>query len=246
MKTSLKIVAASTLAAILFSIGCNKLDDVEQTGANLIFAFDILVNGEDFETGTVYDINGTAVSFDIVSYYVGGLVLKQGEAEISLQNNYLLASPGFRAGLNGTIAPVNITGVDFFIGVDSITNGQAEVDFIDRPSSDPLGLQDPDMHWNWNTGYKFLRVDGDADTDGDGIVDTGIAYHLGSDPLLKNFSFSTDIPLQVGENTLSFVLDLGSFFEGVDLSTELDTHTGNNLPLAQRLHDNLSTAVTVN
>jgi len=246
----MKYLIGTSLIALFFglmNLGCNKFDDIENTGSNLSLAFNVLVEGEDFEPGTVYEINGSTVTFDVVQYYLGGLQLRQANGfEINLQDQYLLIGPGGFANLNGLLQVSNITDVKFFIGVDSLTNRQSEVDFVDRPASDPLSLKDPSMHWNWNTGYKFLRIDGNADTDGDGIVDTGIAYHLGSDPFLKDFDFKTDIQMQEGNNTVSFVLDLAALFDGVDLSTELDTHTGNNLPLAQLLFDNLSTAMTVN
>jgi hypothetical protein len=131
------------------------------------------------------------------------------------------------------------------VGVDPVTNAQTEMDFTSRQPSDPLSIKDPDMHWNWMTGYKFLRVDGDADTDGDGTVDTGIAYHIGSDPFLKNYEISKTIPLKNGQNTMYFTLDLNIFFNGVDLSTELDTHTSNNIPLAERLAENMTTAISI-
>jgi hypothetical protein len=38
---------------------------------------------------------------------------------------------------------------------------------------------------------------------------------------------------------------LASFFNGVDLKTEIDTHTGNNLPLAEKLRDNLGSAISI-
>jgi hypothetical protein len=90
-----------------------------------------------------------------------------------------------------------------------------------------------------------LRVDGKVDIDGDGMVETPIAYHLGSDSMLKNFDLSTAKTLKSGENNLVVSFDLAAFFEGVDLKVELDTHTGNNLPLAQRLRDNLDSAITI-
>ncbi|NND04740.1 MAG: hypothetical protein HKN87_00045 [Saprospiraceae bacterium] len=228
------------------TISCNKFDDIEPAGNSLSFAFVFQVNGEDFEINTQYDIDGTAVSFDVLNYYLSGLYIQQANGlEINLQNEYLLAGPNGIVTLNGGVDVSNITKVKFFIGVDSVANNQTEVDFLDRPSIDPLSLQNPAMHWNWNTGYRFLRIDGNVDTDGNGTVDTGVAYHLGTDPFLKNFDFNTNIQIVEGANVVSFVLDLGVLFEGVDMSTELETHTVDNLPLAQRLFDNLSRAMTV-
>ena len=114
-------------------------------------------------------------------------------------------------------------------------------DFTTRAPSDPLAAQDYQMHWNWNTGYKFLRVDGRSDTDGDGVVDTDITYHIGSDPLLSNLNFALENLSE--EVTIEF--DLAKLFAGVDFTVDIDTHTGNNLPLAQKLVANYSTAFSI-
>ena len=228
------------------AISCNKFDDIEPTGNSLSFAFHFQVNGEDFEINTQYDINGTAVTFDVLRYYLSGLYMQQANGlEINLQDEYLLVGPNGMVTLNGGVDASNITRIKFFIGVDSVANNQSEADFLDRPSIDPLSLQNPSMHWNWNTGYKFLRIDGNVDTDGNGTIDTPIAYHLGTDQFLKNFDINTNIRMVEGANVVSFILDLGALFTGVDMSTERETHTGDNLALAQRLYDNLSIAMTV-
>lgn len=234
-----------SLLFILFS-ACNKDNNDVADVANVTFAFDMNINGQPIEYGTVYDLNGTAISFDIASFYVGGLELTLDNGSvIDFANNYLLADLGNSFNVNNSFEVAAIQKAKFFIGVDSVTNSQTEMDFTQRPTSDPLGIQDPSMHWNWNTGYKFLRVDGDVDTDGDGTVDTGVAYHLGSNALLKSFDMPLNIQLERGANTLYFSLDLQTLFNGVDVSTELDTHTGNNLPLAMRLHDNLGAAISL-
>ena len=246
MRKRLLYLCGLCLSGIL-TLSCNNDKDAEvPMSAQLIFAFDFNVAGEPLEFGTPYEINETVVSFEATNFYIGGLIMQQQNGvTISLDGQYLLAGLGNTATINTPLDISDITNVKFFVGVDSITNAQSEADFTSRPASDPLSIKDPDMHWNWMTGYKFIRVDGDADTDGDGEVDTGVAYHIGSDPFLKRYDINKILPLSSGQNTLYFTLDLAEFFNGVDLSTELDTHTSNNLPLAQRLFDNMSTAISV-
>lgn len=241
----------TTLLVMLIAIGiawsgCKKDEEPEPDPATLKFEFAFKVGGEDVAYGQTYNLNGTVVSFDVINYYLGGLVLTQANGlSINLEDQYILAGVGNSATLNGELELSDIIGAKFFIGVDPRTNSQTETDFTNRPAGDPLGLQDPAMHWNWNTGYKFLRIDGDADTDADGLVNEGIAYHLGSDPFLKNYDLAKTIAISSGENTLTFTLDVTQFFNGVDLSKELDTHTGNNLPLAEQLLANMTNAVSL-
>ena len=61
--------------------------------------------------------------------------------------------------------------------------------------------------------------------------------------MLKEIVQNTTIPIKAGENELKISFDLNAFFSGVDLAVQIDTHTGNNLPLAQLLHSNLESAI---
>ncbi len=239
-----RLLSLATMIALMM-LGCSK-DSDEPSRARLAFAFEFTVGEDALAFGQLYNVGGTAVTFSTANYYLGGLQLTQQNGTIiDLSDQYLLAGLNTAATLNEDLDISNIIHAKFFIGVDPTTNAQTETDFTSRPTSDPLGLQDPAMHWNWNTGYKFLRVDGDADTDGDGAVDTGIAYHIGSDPFLKSFDRPVRLELQGGDNTVTFALDLAQLLEGVDLSTEIDTHTSNDLPLAERISSNMEAAFTL-
>ncbi|MBX2817851.1 MAG: hypothetical protein KTR24_17730 [Saprospiraceae bacterium] len=233
------------VASIVLAIGCNKdSDDDGPDTASLVLDFSFKSGAEDVALGETYTINGTAIDFEAINYYVGGLKLTQENGNtVDIGNQYLLAGIGNTASLQGTLEISNFSDAVFFVGVDETTNAQTEADFTSRPPGDPLGIQDPAMHWNWMTGYKFLRIDGNVDVDGDGTTETPVAYHLGSAAMLKNLSFTETISISKGANTVTFELDLAKLFANVDLTTELDTHTGNNLPLAERLRDNLEQAL---
>ncbi len=239
----LKYYLAFVLVIIIGLLSCGG--DSDDGMATLNIDYNFKVGNESLEYGKTYTINGTAISFDAANFYVGGLKLTQeNNSVIDISASHLLAGLNNTGSIEGEFVTSDIMKVDFFVGVDPTTNAQEELDFTNRPASDPLSIQDPSMHWAWSTGYKFLRVDGDTDTDGDGMPDVGVAYHLGSDAMLKNLSFSKRIDIKDGSNTITIVFDLEQFFKGVDMVSELDTHTGNNLPLANRLKDNLSTAIS--
>ncbi len=225
--------------------GCKK-DAEEPTQAFLQFNLDFNVDGEALQFEREYQINGTTMTFSAVNYYMGGLKLTQANgAVIDLSSQYLLAGLGGGAVVNEPVAISNISNVQFFVGVDSITNAMTESDFTNRPTGDPLGMQNPSMHWSWSTGYRFLRVDGMTDTDGDGTPETQVEYHLGSNSMLKNINISPNIEIKAGENRIIFGFDLAKFLAGVDVTTELVTHVHGNLPLATKIRDNLTAALTV-
>ena len=238
-------IPATFLVILTLATGCKK-DADEPTVANLQLELDFNVSGEALEFNKDYTINGTKIRFSAARYYLGGLrITQENNAVIDFSTQYLLAEPGAGAIVNEPVAISNIKNVKYFVGVDSITNQMSESDFTNRPTGDPLGIQDPSMHWSWNTGYRFLRVDGMVDTDGDGTADTPVAYHLGNNPMLKNIDINTSILIQGGDNKLTFGFDLAQFFAGVDFPNELETHVGDNLPLATKLRDNLPAAMTV-
>lgn len=243
MKLFSTTVGLMLCLSIVF-IACDK--DEEPDMASLTLEFDFKVGEDDLSLGQEYTINGDKVNFEAVNYYIGGLQLTQANGVVvNLSNQYILAGLGNTATLDGQLEISDFVSAEFFIGVDETTNSQSEMDFTSRPVGDPLGIQDPAMHWNWMTGYKFLRIDGNVDTDGDDVLDTGVAYHLGSAPMLKEFNISKNLSIKGGANSIVFELDLLEVFTGVDLSEEIDTHTGNNLPLAQKIRDNLDGGLTL-
>lgn len=238
----IRIFLSTMLVSILF-LSCEEDSNSEEKF--LQFDFEFNVGSEAFEYGQNYTINDVTVNFEIAQFYIGGINLDTDNGTLAFPDQYLLAKPNSETFVSDEVSISSISKIDFFVGVDPIFNAQTETDFTERSADDPLGVQDPSMHWSWNSGYKFLRIDGEVDTDADGITDTSISYHLGTDALLKNVSIETEKTIDIGNNSLIFSFDLMSFFEGVDLVTELDTHTGNNLPLAQRLQENMGQSITI-
>lgn len=230
--------------AVLLMTSCK--DDTEFVeGGDVDFNIALKVADQDFKTGDVYTIGGTAVQFDMASFYIGGIKFTADDnTTTDVTDKYLLVnSSATNYPVIGDLKDGVYNKVDFFIGVNDTENAQTEEDFTTRSASDPLAVQDPAMHWNWNAGYKFLRIDGMVDTDGDGTPETANAFHIGSNPFRENLSFS--IPEKVDNNTLEFTFDLAELFSNVDLATELDTHTGNNPELARKIVDNYSKALNL-
>ena len=235
-----------SLIAIAFS-ACNN-DDEQPTPEDKVmagFEFDYVVNGEAYDTSKVYTINGTAVQFSIANFYVGGITFMSEEGvPTEVADKYLLVTP--EAGMQevGELEKGHYHMVQFFIGVDPVTNSQSETDFTSRDAADPLALQFPTMHWNWNTGYKFIRLDGKVDTDADGIPDAVMSLHLGNDDMLKTLEFVTHKDLDPGEGDMHFEFDLAKALAGIDLAQDHFTHVDDFPELATTFRDNLATAFT--
>lgn len=238
-----------TAMASLFLSSCSKEDDVTPTPqiADVSFHIDYLVGENPVVLGEVYDINGTAVSFDLISFYVGGIGFTDENGTTTMMDNkYLLINAEETHYEVGQLDAGHYEALQFFVGVDSTTNSQTEDDFTNRPAEDPLAIQNPSMHWSWASGYRFIRIDGKTDTDGDGIPETLIQYHLGTNPLLLQMQYGdTHKDLVVGENEYNLHLNLATVFEGVDMKTETSTHTMDNMMLANRIRNNFANALQI-
>jgi hypothetical protein len=219
---------------------CSKDDDDQAGQAALGLEFEYLVNGEAFDTARVYEINGTAVKFSIAQFYVGGIaVVDLDGRETAMEGKYLLVKPESGLQEAGAMALGHAHELRFFIGVGPEENNQSESDFTSRRADDPLSIQFPAMHWSWLTGYRFIRIDGRVDTNGDGAPDESLAFHIGTDPFLTHLEFTTHQDLKGGMNPIRFKFDVAKLFDNIDLSKDYVTHTGNNPELAERFRANL-------
>ena len=239
------LLALFILTTVAFS-ACNK-DDQPTPEEKVMagFEFDYVVDGEAYDTSKVYTINGTAVKFTIANFYVGGITfLSEEGVPTKIEDKYLLVTPGSGMQEVGELATGHYHMAQFFIGVDPVANSQTEEDFTSRDASDPLSLQFPTMHWSWNNGYKFIRVDGKVDTDADGVPDAVMSFHLGNDDMLKNLEFIIHKDADPGQGDMHFEFDLAKALEGINLSQDYFTHVDDFPELATKFRDNLATAFT--
>jgi hypothetical protein len=90
------------------------------------------------------------------------------------------------------------------------------------------------MHWGWNPGYIFMKVEAKVDTipDGTPLFDHNVVFHIGKNENLQTFSFSNINWQQTGDLTYHFPLklDMQKFLQNgpqtIDLKTEYTSHTG--------------------
>ncbi len=238
---------------VAFGLTFTACDDDEDTTTTpttsmteLAMEVDYKVGDQEFTPGEVYQINGTAVSFDIAHFYVGGITLMPEEGDaISLDDKYLLVKPGEGEYVLAEVESGHYEMINFFVGVDPTTNSQSEADFTSRPSDDPLGMQDPSMHWGWNSGYRFIRIDGQVDTDGDGTPETLMQFHTGTNDFLNNFTFEMHKDIEGDHAHMELEVDFEKLFEGIDLSTEYITHVADHLELAQKFNANVPNAISM-
>lgn len=242
-----------SLLFVGFLSSCDNDDDVShehEEGQALSLDLAYNVGGLDFDYQTVYDINGTAISFDFAQFYMSGLNIMDDEGNMeAFADTYILANPEQSTYELGAFASSHIHMLNFNVGVDSLTNNQTNDDFTSYPADSPLALQTPvSMNWSWNVGYVFLKINAMVDTNGDGTPNAATEYHIGTDAFLGPVSvmIHEDVDSHEGhqhdEKTIGLNFDIAQLFNDVDLASGVQTHTGDNMELAQKIVANYSSA----
>ena len=209
LKKSLLFLLLLVSATLIFNACKSDPEEPESDIAKVNLNFGFSVDGQDLTLGDTYTINGTAVSFEIVKFYTAGINLHPEEGDhVKFDDLYLLVDPAEPTFELGEMTKGHYHMLNFKVGVLPEDNDQTEDDFTSRESDDPLAAQNPAMHWNWDAGYKFIRVDGLTDTDGDGTPETAMAFHLGKDAFLTDISLMMHGDLEAGENQVEVSVDL--------------------------------------
>lgn len=138
--------------------------------------------------------------------------------------------------------------VNFNIGVPANLNTQDGADAKDPSeysSEHPLSFQSPNMHWSWNSGYIFIAIEGMVDVNGDNQTDSIVEYHVGGNDYLSSLNLMLHEDVSVDNVDIHVNIDLEKLFEGIDMSTERVTHTMDNMPLANKIKANVSSAFSI-
>ncbi|MGH1435128.1 MAG: MbnP family protein [Lewinella sp.] len=238
------MLALLVLSVSLYS--CDD-DDVSRLDSDVAFEFDYSFAGSDFDYDQVYDLNGTAVSFQTVQFYVGGITLHPEEGDaVTADGKYLLVKPKSGAQEVMNVDKKHYHMAEFFVGVAPAENDQTADDFDTRDTeTDPLARQsDPPMNWNWNAGYIFVRIDGMVDLDGDGTPETVMEYHLGKEAFRRTVAKDLHTDIEDDSQTLAFGLDVAALFNDIDISQTYSVHTGDDLATSAIFADNIADAIT--
>jgi hypothetical protein len=199
-----------------------------------------MVGNNDLALNTNYTINGTVVQFETVNFYLDEIALMDMDMNMSDRlDTTILVKVGTMDYELGTITTGHKHMLMFNLGVDSVDN-HADPALLD--TSHPLSYQSPSMHWSWDNGYIFLRIDGQVDTDGDDVVDAPMVFHIGNDNYLVPVTLMSHSEAETEDFEIRLDFDVVRLFEGVDLSTENQTKTGNDPVLARKVADNIAAA----
>lgn len=193
--------------------------------------------------------DGKKIEFTRCSFYTSELILDETEINEVEFHNLTNAHSDSQLAINGYTwminnVPIgNYNNLSFNIGVPPELNAKDPAEF---PSGHPLAK--PAENWfSWQS-YIFLKLEGNIDLDNDGITETGVALHLGSDEALRKFDF--EYPIAVSENQSSNIrleFDLYDFFDGPTRLYPIEEvpqiHSLSQLDAVIELADNLTTSI---
>ncbi len=234
----------------LFSMaGCSaSKNNVSGKTSALFVRVQATVNGEDLKYGSVYKTSsGRQFRISDFRYYLTRIGATRSDGTQNAPfDSVILISPDLQSSyLRVPVLQGAYKSLQFTIGLDSLKNhGDPTVYALPHP----LAIQTPSMHWDWNSGYLFLKLEGLVDTtvQANGPINTEYFYHIGLDTMLR----AVDIPIAFsvpssGACSLDVRCGIDSIIAHIDFLKERSTHTFDNLPLAQRIMDRIINSFAV-
>ncbi len=233
------------LGLILTFNSCRKEDD---TRARIHLR--LLYNGEPAVTqqDMIYP-DGKVFVLTRFSTYLSELTIHSGSEQQRLKDVQFInltetlknsgsSAQGYTI-FDGAIDLASVDRVDFNIG---LTPGQNATVPADHPPGHPLAM--PGEYWLAWQSYIFTKIEGWIDLDGDGMAETGVALHLGSDEVKKAISLVNP------ENTteLTIQIDLAKVFKQhkiYDIAATPQIHSLSQIEALRELSNNLENAITI-
>ncbi|MCB1755721.1 MAG: metallo-mystery pair system four-Cys motif protein [Gammaproteobacteria bacterium] len=143
-------------------------------------------------------------------------------------------TPELNTAVRGTVPAGDYTGICLTVGVPF------ELNHLDNTTA-PSPLNASGMFWNWQGGYKFIRVDGMVDPGDSTHLNTGYNLHLGStgcdsadkvsspaerceQPNLVEVCFDGDSGFDLASDVVSF--DVAPVLAESDLTADVDAPPG--------------------
>ncbi len=162
----------------------------------------------------IHDSLGHALKLDLMKFYIGGgHVHNDEDVEVAEYDSarFLVDASATNDFLFGPIYASHIHEFHLDLGLDSATN---HADFATAQAP----LNDPTMYFDAADEYVFLRIEGHADSDGDGTFETLINYACGTDALLTDAHVHAHHDIVEGETfTAPALVDMIALFAGIDV-----------------------------
>lgn len=173
---------------------------------------------------TVFSIwNGKKVILTRAEFYLSKMaIVKQDSSRVQLTDMFILANANFPTEYDmGTWNTSMAQSVVLNVGVNPEHN---HLDPGLYPQTHPLAYKNPSMHWGWQSGYRFMVVEGKIDNNGDGVPESPFEVHSFDDILYKSVTVPTAKTAVNGVLNVRFNLDYIQLFKNIPMSGSLLQH----------------------
>ena len=197
-----------------------------QTMNKVVFSFDHKVGADPLVLGkTVFTIwNNKKVILTRAEFYISEVEIQNPAGNMMpLKDQYILVDASKPNDVH-EMGPWDIAGtrgVKLHIGVDPAHN---HGDPASYPSDHPLALQNPDMHWGWTAGYRFMAIEGKVDNNGDGKPETAFEFHNVGDEFYRAIELQTAENAKDGTLDVKLILDYAQLFKNIAMTGSLIQH----------------------
>ena len=240
---------AALAAAVLFLSACNDNygnDASQDPNVNVTLEIRHNVGTNAFVPLQTYTNElGQAYQIEKLKYYISGIELShtQSGQTYAVPNSYHLISGNGPQGLHTVQLPEVPAGsyntISFNIGIDPVKNTSLDNTGDLNPSNE--------MAWNWDTGYKFLLLEGDYFPEGQ-TETIPLIYHVGTNANYKRVSLplmnANQAPTAFGsapKATISMLFDIASVFKQPNVINFDENSTLMNEPGAALIGENYAT-----
>lgn len=185
MKIFSQFFTISIVSAFLFSGFKNAGTDAPIANSQITLFFDNMAGSQDLRLDDASYTNSSGESFSVseLQYFISNIRLrKRGGTEYAIQQDscYFLVqeSEASTQRIQLKVPEGEYDRVSFVLGVDSVRN---TMDISKRTGVlDPASSMDKGMYWGWNSGYIFLKIEGNsAAAPADPIGRQKFRYHIG-------------------------------------------------------------------
>ncbi len=223
MKSFQSFLLVLALASAALFLGCKKDSDSPSNGASTVnLEFENQVNGVDLKLDTLAYMTpaGDWYSVSKFKYIISNIKLtKTDGSTYAVPNGYFLVDQAKDESQNFQLTGIptgDYNKVSFIVGVDSTRSvagaGQGALS------------SDNDMYWSWNTGFIFMKLEGNSpQVAAPAGVNGAIVFHVGGFKTPNNCLRTVTMPLP--ENMLvrtdhhpeiHILADVEKMFRGVN------------------------------
>ncbi|MFN3528390.1 MAG: MbnP family protein [Bacteroidia bacterium] len=245
-----------SFAAILLLSCCKEKPDPEPPIQSEVVGVKMVLDHQ-FDNQTlslndaIYATTNNTIGVSVFSYYLSNFEFKRPDGTWHKLDQYELINAHEK--IVDTIVFKDLpkgsyTGMRFTLGVDSANN---HADPALWPNEHPLGLlRAAAMHWSWNAGYIFLKLEGSYRKD-QSPQPGYYSYHIGRSELITQYEFE-DVAFNYDEKSVYIPtrFRVKNFFDTphahLIADTSFFTHSSIGDQVADILHGNMGDLFEIN